>query len=247
VGTIDYFNTFIDIIYPRQCFACDKPIEDNMEKYVCRPCLGKIKIGEDNRCVRCGLSLGQYADKETFGCILCKDLSLWFDSVHCVGEYAGIIKELIHKFKYGRNEVLHITLGGLLVKGVSCVNIMNYIDLVVPVPLFWTKRLKRRFNQSELISKELAKYYSLPHSKGNLRRIRATETQTKLTRNQRIANVKGAFNVRKPGKLTNKRILLVDDVMTTGMTTSECARILKENGACRVEVLVLGRSGSLSF
>ena len=156
MSIIDYFNTFIDIIYPRQCFSCDKIIESNVEKYVCRQCLGQIKISDENRCVKCGLSLGPYTDPETNGCISCKDLSLWFDSVHCATEYTGVIKELIHKFKFGRNEVLRITLGSILAQGVRGVNTINDIDMIVPVPLFWTKRLRRRFNQSELMSKEVS-------------------------------------------------------------------------------------------
>ena len=247
MSVIDYLNTFIDIIYPRRCFSCDRTIESNEEKYVCSSCLGQIKIGEGDRCVRCGLLFGPYIDPVTNGCISCKDLGLCFDSVHCATEYTGVIKELIHKFKFGRNEVLRITLGSILARGGSGGYTMNDIDLIVPVPLFWAKKLKRRFNQSELISKELASYYSVPLSTDNLKRIRSTETQTRLTRLQRIANVKGAFAVRKPGKFANRRILLVDDVMTTGMTSSECAWILKKNGACRVDVLVLARAGTVSF
>ena len=238
---IDYINTAIDFVYPRHCFSCDGEISNEMEKFVCDKCKSQIKISGENRCTRCGRALGHYIANRESGCISCKNIELWFDAVYCVTGYKGVIRDLIHRFKYDRKEVLSVSLGNKMIEWSNSCSVMSNIDLVVPVPLFWQKRIKRGFNQSGLIAKILANNYSIPISINNLKRIRNTETQANLTRNQRIENVKDAFKVKKPSMFSGTNILLVDDVMTTGGTASECARILKENGTQKVYVIILAR------
>lgn len=116
--------------------------------------------------------------------------------------------------------------------------------LVLPVPLHISKRRKRGFNQSELIAKEALKHLPLsrfePHA-GNLRRLRATDSQTGLTRHQRRENVRGAFRVDRPQQLNGRSVLLVDDVYTTGTTLNECARVIRAAGASQIVVATVAR------
>ena len=240
---IDYIKTTIDFIYPRHCFSCDSEIDNEKEIYVCDKCKSLTKTSEENRCARCGIELGSYITMHESGCISCKNLELWFDAVYCVTVYKDVIRKLIHRFKYDRKEALSVPLGNNMIEWSKARGVMSNVDLIVPVPLFWQKRVKRGFNQSGLIAKRLANHYSIPISINNLKRVRNTETQTNLTRNQRIENVKDAFAIKKSSMFSGKNVLLVDDVMTTGVTASECARILKENGTRKVYVLILARVG----
>jgi ComF family protein len=116
------------------------------------------------------------------------------------------------------------------------------IDFVVPVPLHWKKKQERGFNQSELMAKKICNELSIPISINNLNRVKNTLSQTQLSRTQRHKNVKDAFKVKNPGKFFHKNVLLVDDVLTTGMTASECAKSLENAGANKVFLIALARS-----
>jgi len=115
-------------------------------------------------------------------------------------------------------------------------------DLLTSVPLHWGRRLRRGFDQADLLSQRLNRFLQIPLSERNLRRIRATASQTGLSESKRRENVRGAFKVRRPDEVKGKRVLLVDDVMTTGATVSECARTLLRAGAKEVSVLVVARA-----
>ncbi len=118
---------------------------------------------------------------------------------------------------------------------------MGGFDLLIPVPLDRKKKWEREFNQASLLMEALAKEFRIPCSQNNLIKIRPTPAQSSLKREQRFINVKGAFRVRRPWEVNNKAMLLIDDVFTTGATVSECARVLKDKGAKRIEVLSLAR------
>ena len=121
-------------------------------------------------------------------------------------------------------------------------DIIPKIDVVVPVPLHWKKKQERGFNQSELMAKKICRKLSLPISINNLHRVKNTLSQTQLSRLQRQKNVNNAFKVKNPDIFLEKNVLLVDDVLTTGITASECARNLKNAGAKEVYLLALARS-----
>jgi ComF family protein len=115
-------------------------------------------------------------------------------------------------------------------------------DVIIPVPLHPARLRTREFNQSLLLADQLSRYLSRPVSAGNLVRIAATDPQTTLTRKARLRNLRNAFNIRRPQDLAEKRILLVDDVFTTGTTLNECAKILRKAGAGPVFALTLART-----
>lgn len=238
-------NTFVgllDIFYPRHCFACNKSLHEEENIYICKTCLESIERSEAKRCFKCGFELGQGITPSRKGCPECENANLRFERSSFVSDYKGPLKDLIHQFKYNRHECLAKLLGDLLINLLLRKDIISEIDVVVPVPLHWKKKLERGFNQSELIAKRICKNLSLAISKNNLYRIKNTLSQTQLPRSQRYRNVGGAFKVKRSKMFLEKHVLLVDDVLTTGITASECARVLKKAGAKNVYLFALARA-----
>jgi competence protein ComFC len=236
------FTGLLDILYPRHCFACNKNLHEEENIYICKTCLENIKKTEPKRCNKCGLELGPGITSSKKGCPECENANLRFERSFFVSDYKGPLKDLIHQYKYKKHECLAKPLGDLLINLLSHKDIIPEIDIVVPVPLHWKKKLERGFNQSELIAKRICKKLSLPISINNLCRIKNTLSQTQLLRTQRQKNVSGAFKVKQPKVLFRKHVLLVDDVLTTGITASECARNLKSAGAKKVHFLAIARA-----
>ena len=156
---------------------------------------------------------------------------------YCFGAYEGTLRELIHLFKYGRMKPLAGTLAGYLA---SALPRDQQFDAVVPMPLHWRRRWQRGFNQSELLARRTARRCGIPMVNA-VRRTRATAAQAGLSNARRRENVTGAFHVKKPNTVEGRRILLIDDVMTTGATASACALALKRAGAGSVTLLALAR------
>ncbi len=170
-------------------------------------------------------------------CGLCRRGVLGFDAAYSFGFHEDTLRELIHLFKYGRIETLSKPLGRLLALALPR---DRAFDVIVPMPLHWRKRWQRGFNQSELLAREIGRRSNVP-VKNELRRVRFTSAQAGLTNAKRRLNVSGAFRSRKKNSLAGKRVLLVDDVMTTGASAAACARALKLAGAGQVTVLTLAR------
>jgi ComF family protein len=161
------------------------------------------------------------------------------DEVFAYGVFEEPLRELVHLFKYGGVTALARPLGRLLRLAVPR---DRGFDLIVPTPLHWRRRWTRGYNQAMLLARELAPALGLKPVNA-LRRTRATSTQAGLSRTARRANVAGAFVVRDPSRIHGRRVLLVDDVMTTGATLRACAAALKRAGARSVSIAVLARAG----
>ena len=142
-------------------------------------------------------------------------------------------------FKYNNVDFLAEPLVEILINNLNLNNLKNDVDMVVPVPLFWWRRFKRGFNQSELLAKRIGRHLLLPVSTNNLYRIKNTIPQTRLSRSQRQQNMHRAFAIKRTEDFKNRRVLLVDDVLTTGVTASECARAIKTAGGEKVYVLTI--------
>jgi len=186
----------------------------------CRtPFLNRAPLDESGRCALCRLDLNG------------------FDQVYSFGAYEGVLRKLIHVFKFGGVRTLQRPLGALMAQALP--RELSF-DAVVPMPLHWRRRWQRGFNQSELLAREIARKWSVP-VRALVRRKRATAPQAGLTSAQRRKNVQGAFGVKKGMRLKGMRLLLIDDVLTTGATASACARALKRAGAAQVTFLALAR------
>jgi ComF family protein len=151
--------------------------------------------------------------------------------------YEGALRSLIHLFKYSGMRPLAGPLAQYLEKAIS---VDEAFDAVVAVPLYWRKKWDRGFNQAELLARLVAKHRGIPLINA-LRRKRATDTQAGLASAGRRRNVAGAFVLRANQNLAGKKILLIDDVMTTGATAGACAAVLKRGGAKSISLLTLAR------
>jgi len=160
-----------------------------------------------------------------------------FDSAYSFGSYEGALRKLIHQFKYGKVESLAQPLARLLIRALPP---DDDFDVVIAMPMHWRKRWERGFNQADLLARPVARRYGHKLS-SNLRRKRYTKAQAGLSESERRTNLKNAFQVKRPGEIANKRILLVDDVFTTGATLRTAAAVLKAAGASRVTALTLAR------
>lgn len=149
------------------------------------------------------------------------------------------MRTLIHKFKYARQKFLSRVLNDIIIVQGKLEKVISDVDVIVPVPLHWLKKMHRGFNQAELLSLGIQSHFSMPISTNNLCRIKNTLSQTQLSKGQRQLNVHNAFFVKYPAFFKGKRILLVDDVLTSGVTASECSRKLKEAGAESIHVFIL--------
>jgi ComF family protein len=168
-------------------------------------------------------------------CALCRFGLRGFDAAYCFGAYEGVLRELIHLYKYGRVKTLARPLGALLAAALPR---EERFDAVTPVPLHWRRQWQRGFNQSELLARGIARRCGIPviHA---LKRVRPTVAQAGLSNTGRRQNVAAAFRPRRT--VEGKRILLIDDVMTTGSTAAACALALKRAGAAKVSLLTVAR------
>lgn len=163
--------------------------------------------------------------------------------IHNVSVYDGVLRSAIHRFKFKKRKNLADPLGILLVKYLSSNPALEVkeIDVIIPVPLHRKRLRERGFNQAELLARVVSKYYEKPVVSA-LERTKNTKAQFDLPRAERFKNITGAFKVADPKGVYNKRILLLDDIYTTGATIAECSKALRTAGARRVEILTLSRA-----
>lgn len=162
--------------------------------------------------------------------------------IYSVAVYEGTLREAIKRFKFHKRKNLAKPLGILLVQYLSQTPLkIEELDMIVPVPLHQKRFGERGFNQAEHLAQVVAKYHELPVVNA-IQRIRNTKANFDLPRNERFANVREAFAVTQKGQVENKRVLLLDDIYTTGATIAECSKVLNAAGAKRIEILTLSRA-----
>ena len=187
--------------------------------------------------------VNHYPLDETGRCALCRLGLSGFDAVYSFGAYEGALRKLIHLFKYEGVQPLRRTFGGLIARVLPR---DQQFDVIVPMPLHWRRRWERGFNQAGLLANEIGRRWHAP-VRNVARRVRATAPQAGLTNAKRRANVRAAFSTKSFWKkhatrLDGMRVLLVDDVLTTGASASACARALKRAGAKHVTLVVVARA-----
>lgn len=236
----NFIKGLTDIIYPKICLICKKKITTNsIDELVCPACWGKIKKNVPPFCRRCGRQLKDNKLSKNI-CPDCIKRQLHFDRAFSPCLYDGVIKELIHEFKYKGKDYLGFTLSRLMIEFIKEYELpMRLIDWIVPVPLHQTKLREREFNQAQVLSSYIASEFNKNLLHNNLIRHRQTKAQADLEGNERLINVKGSFSVQNMETIKGKNILLIDDVFTTGATSSEAACALKNVGANIVFVLTL--------
>lgn len=235
-----FLRSLVDIIYPRVCLACkDKLDNAPAENIICDKCFEKIQRNLPPFCHSCGRHLEKNGFLKNI-CPACRRKILHFDRAFSPYLYSGVIKELIHEFKYKNKEFLGAALAGFMLEFAREYNLpMDDFHCVVPIPLHKTKLREREFNQAKILAGCVAKEFKKDLLADTLIRSLNTKTQTDLQIDERFENVKGSFSVVDKRDISGKNILLIDDVLTTGATSSEAALALKEAGANIVFVLTL--------
>ncbi len=239
----------LNLFLPSSCAACGVSLTPGVARgeipRLCASCWAEISILHPPFCPKCGRPFGSEAalsDSPEHRCGDCRLREPHFDAARAVGAYKGALRETIHTYKYGNVSALGASLGGLLADRFGEHFGKDAIDLVTHVPLSPQRWRERGFDQAWLLARGLARRSGLRARAYVLDRIRWGGPQTELKEEARWRNVRGAFVLKAPSLVQSKRILVVDDVLTTGATASEYAKVLKGGGAEAVYVYALART-----
>ena len=231
-------HDFFDFIFPPQCPYCDKII--NRQQILCDECFQKIHFITGSICYRCGRPLPASDTNEKLLCAKCLKKRKAYDMARSVFFYEPFSRFAILKLKNAdRTDLRWFFVHFMLHAGRD---LFDKTDIIIPVPLYWYRKAKRKYNQSAVLGELLAKKINKQYSESTLIKIRNTHSQEKKSGKERIKNVKDAFDVRKPNLIYGKTVLLIDDVLTTGATAESCAKTLKKHGAKAVYVLTIALS-----
>jgi ComF family protein len=236
-----WLDAGLSFLYPEVCQYCTQERATADDGFIGAECRKNVKAIARPFCERCGLPFeGEITTH--FECGNCRDAELHFSSARSAVAAKGMMLELIHRYKYGRALWLEPFLAELLIQHASPRLLEEKWDMIVPVPLHPLKQSEREFNQAERLGRRLSVATHLPLRKDLLCRVVQTQTQTLLSRADRTANVQRAFACKTGGSsLKGQRVVLVDDVLTTGATTSACAKVLLKHGASEVCVWTVAR------
>jgi ComF family protein len=270
IGNAAMLHYLINFFYPPRCAACDARMGSGATRRVCAACHAQIDRMPEDVCETCGVPVpakaslaattdGQEADdgeasddgqgaKKVRWCASCVSSPPHFTRARAVVRYGqrpsnddrDVVPSIIRRHKYGLDQSLTHALAECLGDELP-LGEADY-DLVMPVPLHRGRLRWRGFNQAAMLAATVARRIGRPIDLKTLVRVRATPPQTLQKRVERVRNLKRAFAVRRPWRVASRRILLIDDVMTTGATADECARMLIAAGARRVDVLTLARA-----
>jgi len=231
-----------DIIFPPGCILCGTFMDEHPYFSFCPYCFSQIQFIQSPQCTCCGLSFLD-RDGEDHLCGECITSEQFFSVARSLGKYDGTLLEAIRLFKYRGKVTVGKALGRLMADHEYRGFTIRDYSLIIPVPLHKNRLKERGFNQSLILARELSRYCSIPLDFSLLKRTIHRKPQTMLRRKERLANVKGTFEVKNAEKIKGEKILLVDDVYTTGSTVKECSRMLLRYEAAEVAVLTLARTG----
>ncbi|MBM3250036.1 MAG: ComF family protein [Candidatus Omnitrophica bacterium] len=235
-----WIDSLTEIIYPRTCLSCKKKIGGvKKDAFVCPACWEKAERNLPPFCRSCGRQLKKQGLSKNI-CPSCSRSAFYFDRAFSPYVYSSTVKDLIHEFKYKGKDHLGQGLGDLMADFIREYNLpLDCIDMIIPIPLHKSRLREREFNQAELLAKTVGARFKKDLLNKGLERIRPTRTQTELPAHERALNVRESFRVSDPSAVRDKNVLLIDDVFTSGATSSEAAKALKDAGAKIVFVLTL--------
>ena len=233
-------DSCLSFIYPENCQICQIRRAAARNGFVCPACWSQVRFIKPPFCERCGLPCS--GDLTTpFECTNCREMNWHFNFARSAVVARSVVREVIHRYKYQHALWFEPFLADLFLREALPGLRAQDWDLIVPVPLHRVKHREREFNQAERLAAHLSAAAGIPLNSKLLRRVRPTATQTLLARPERAANMRGAFAVCAGTRLDGDRVILVDDVFTTGATTSACAQVLRAAGAGEVCVWTIAR------
>ena len=224
----------MDVFYPSLCVNCSTQTLSGVP--LCSSCFLVLKFLHGHYCVVCGVAIARCRNV----CLGCETLGTYLSELHSVFEYDSASKNMILNLKF-RDDLTNVRIYAkwLFAKGVG---ILERSDLLIPMPLHRVRLFHRKFNQAALLARELGKICHLPCHVFVLKKNKNTRPQSGLPAHERIKNVASSFEVTNPNVISGKVITLIDDVVTTGSSLQECAKVLRQSGAQEVLALTLGRA-----
>lgn len=214
------FEKILNLIFPNICGFCEQ-------------------INKNSLCKNCELELSKYELKGI------KDYTQnnekYFDYLFSALKYENIVREKIIQYKFNENSYLYKTFTKIIIKNEKIYGFLKLYDIIIPVPMFKNKKSVRGYNQSELIAKEIAKEVGITFVKDVLVKIKDTRVQSTLTKTQRMENLKNVFSITDMSKIKGKKIILIDDIYTTGSTVNECSKALKQAGVKEICVVTIAK------
>lgn len=220
----------LDALLPPHCLSCNEPVSKPAS--LCIACWQRLRLLDDPVCGRLGIPFPYDPGEGIVSAQALADLPVW-DRARAAVIFDDVTKEIVHAFKYGDRTEAGLFMARQMERAGA--RLIAEADLILPVPLHWTRLWKRRFNQAAFLAQHLARASGKPYAPQLMKRVKRTPSQVGLDREARRKNMGRAFKVAKP--LDGKAMLLVDDVRTTGATLAACTLALKKAGAARVDVL----------
>ncbi|MFC2172980.1 ComF family protein [Acidobacteriota bacterium] len=233
------------VIFPQPCCICEQWRRDCETGLVCRSCWSEVLPLSDPACTVCGLPLPRPSTSEAPvrpTCFRCQVRLPVYRSARAYGLFEGILKRVILLYKYAGHGYVGLKLADKMASSPVTNVILRNADIIIPIPLSKKRKRERGYDQASLIAARLAVRSHLALSLRTLIRCKHTAPQAGLSFRMRQDNVRGAFAIRRPNRVKDRIIVLVDDVLTTGATAEECARTLRNAGARDVRVLTAART-----
>ncbi len=233
-------NSLLSIIYPQECRVCFSQVENADGGISCIRCWSETRVfdGSEMLCDKCGAFFGENAAPVTVFCHKCDDHS--YDNAAAVGVYERAIAATVLNLK--EQPILPMHLRELIPSAIERNGFVS-ADVIIPIPLSKQRRLERGFNQAEVIAKEISGATNIPVDKASLaRKLHTPIHRVGMDKRARELTVQNAFEVLRPKLIAGKKILLVDDVFTSGATASYCAKAVRKNGAIEVNIFTLARA-----
>lgn len=231
----------LDLLFPPACSLCGAEPDRQLDAALCADCQETLVKWDRTACPRCARPLPSTEDVALQACPACARRTPRFDQVTALGVYQGLMREAVLRVKRAREEALTLALGRLLADRLLARADRPAADVIVPMPMHWTRRFLRGVNGPEILAEVLSERLRVPVAARLVWCRRRTKKQGTLVPAERRQNVRGAYGVTAGKRTVGARVLLVDDVMTTGATANEIARQLRQAGAARVSVAVLAR------
>lgn len=239
---ISLMRRALRLFLPIHCSSCGRLLGDDPVPHFCGNCWNTISLMPAGRCSRCDRPFPS-AIATTYSpnhvCQSCAERPPSYTRAWALYPYRPPLQDALCLFKYQGKVSLASPLSALMTDRLPQ---LDFVDVIMPVPLHRDRLRQREFNQSLLLADQIGRYLNIPVSYTNLIRSAHAPAQTTLSRKSRLKNLRRAFSVRHPGAIVNRRVLLIDDVFTTGTTVNECAKTLRRAGSGDVFVLTLGRT-----
>ena len=234
----------IDLLFPATCLACNAQLEEDNDRIAyCFDCRAMMQRGDWPVCQRCASRVPRFPG-EIMECGHCRDQKLWFDRTISFGDYDDLLRDQCLAMKTDRSERIAHALGRLIARHLKAQLEGCGPDAIVPQPMHFWRRVQRGTNPPAALGAAIGAELGLPVYPDLLSRLRNTQPQVGLSNPARFRNVRNELQVNASYHFEAPHVLLVDDILTTGATCSEAARVLKRAGAAKVTVLVAARTAS---